>query len=73
MPGELWVDTFNNGNFYPDSDEDENERSQDNSGLPMVMGLALAGFLGIALGPVTAVAVGATEVIASIAGLWNPP
>ena len=42
------------------------ERSQDNSGVPMMMEGFAAMFLGLAVGPVTAIVVGATGVIASV-------
>ena len=42
------------------------ERSQDNSGVPMVMEGFAAMFLGLAVGPVTAIVVGATGVIAGV-------
>ena len=72
MPGELWVDTFNNGNWNQDSDEDENERNPDTRALPMAVGGALALFLGIALGQVTATAALVAGAIATVAGVGNP-
>ena len=42
------------------------ERSQDNNGVPMMMEGFAAMFLGLAVGPVTAIVVGASGVIASV-------
>ena len=65
--GELQVDTFNGGGWDPDNDEDDVERSQNNSGGALLLGGFAAVFLGIAVGPVTAVAMGAGSVITAFA------
>ena len=65
--GELQVDTFNGGGWDPDNDENDVERSQSNSGGALLLEGVAAVFLGIAVGPVTAVAMGAGSVITAYA------
>ena len=69
--GELQVDTFNGGGWDPDRHEDDVERAQDNSGGPLLLGGLAAMRLGIAVGPVTAVAIGATSVITTFAAYFG--
>ena len=69
--GELQVDTFNGGGWDPDNDENDVERSQSNSGGALLLGGVAAVFLGIAVGPVTAVAIGATSVITTFAAYFG--
>ena len=64
--GEAWVDTGNSGAW--DGHADEEDRPQDNSGAPLVPPGVVTFFLGVAVGPVTAVTIGATSVIATFAG-----
>ena len=60
--GELWVDTVNGGGW--DVQEDEEERSQDIRGGPLLPMGFMTLFLGVAVSPVAAVGWGAFSAIA---------
>ena len=68
MPGEAWVDTVNNGAW--DGPDDKEVHPHDNSGAPLIPLDVVTFFLGVSVGPVTAVAIGATGVIATFAGFF---